>query len=70
MTPLTRTLGLLLVILTSPARGEGQPVVADTAPLEFHGFRAGARLDELQAMVRRGMEQRLLAIRRAPRKRR
>ena len=53
MTPLTRTLGLLLVILTSPARGEGQPVVADTAPLEFHGFRAGARLDELQASVLR-----------------
>jgi hypothetical protein len=23
----------------------------DTAPLEFHGFRAGARLDELQALV-------------------
>jgi hypothetical protein len=43
------TLALLVSLVTaSPARH----IPADTAPLEFHGFRAGARLDELQALVR------------------
>ena len=43
------TLGLLLSLVAAPPVPH---VSADTAPLEFHGFRAGARLDELQALVR------------------
>jgi hypothetical protein len=46
-------LGLLLPILASTASAHPLPAPGDTAPLEFHGFRAGARLDELQALVHR-----------------
>jgi hypothetical protein len=53
MTPLVRALAILLVILARPVRAEGPPSFPDSAQLEFHGFRAGARLDELQATVRR-----------------
>jgi hypothetical protein len=48
-----RALGTLCVVVTCSVRAQGQPIVPDSAPLEFHGFRAGARLDELQATVKR-----------------
>jgi hypothetical protein len=55
MAPPARSL-LLLALLTSvvlPGRAAAvQPVARDTAALEFHGFRAGAHLAELQAIVR------------------
>ena len=53
MTPLTRTLGLLLLVTAFPAHGKAQPVDPDSAALEFRGFRAGARLAELQTVVQR-----------------
>jgi hypothetical protein len=52
MTPLARCLGLLLTCLV-PSLAAAQPGQADTSALEFHGFRPGARLDELQALVTR-----------------
>ena len=52
MTPFPRALALLLCFAAlRPAAGTAQP--PDTTALEFQGFRAGARLDELQALVRR-----------------
>jgi len=50
MTSPVRELTLLLLLATRPA--SAFPVPGDTMPLEFHGFRAGARLDEVQARVR------------------
>lgn len=48
-------LTLALLALPHPASAAAGPLVtlADTAALQFHGFRAGARLDELDALVRR-----------------
>jgi len=43
---------LLSLLLGPPRLSHAVPAPADTAPLEFHGFRAGARLDEIQALVR------------------
>lgn len=43
---------LLSLLLGAPRLAHAIPALPDTAPLEFHGFRAGARLDELQALVR------------------
>lgn len=40
---------LLLLVAALPASAELMP--ADTAPLEFHGFRAGASLAELQTLL-------------------
>jgi hypothetical protein len=40
---------LLLLAAARPARAE--LMAADTAPLEFHGFRAGATLAELQTLL-------------------
>ena len=40
---------LLLLAAARPARAE--PMPADTAPLEFHGFRAGATLAELETLL-------------------
>ena len=52
MTPFLRLLRFpLVILLVLPASGTAQP--ADTSALEFHGFRAGARLDEIQTLVRR-----------------
>jgi hypothetical protein len=51
MTPFTRVLGLQVFLLLVPALGAAQP--ADSSALQFHGFRAGARLDEIQTLVRR-----------------
>jgi hypothetical protein len=53
MTSSARVLALLLPLLASAASAHPLPISGDTAPLEFHGFRAGARLDELQALVQR-----------------
>ncbi|HET6580100.1 MAG TPA: hypothetical protein VFG66_17395 [Gemmatimonadales bacterium] len=55
MAPPARSLVLvtLLASLVLPGgAAAAQPVAGDTAALEFHGFRAGAHLAELQAMVR------------------
>jgi hypothetical protein len=53
MTSHSRTLALALLLAAAAAPAGAEPTTpADTAPLEFHGFRAGARLDELQALVR------------------
>jgi hypothetical protein len=54
MTSSTRTLALVLVLVLAAAAAPAgaQPTAPDTAPLEFHGFRAGARLAELQALIR------------------
>ncbi|HUR93985.1 MAG TPA: hypothetical protein VMY76_05350 [Gemmatimonadales bacterium] len=51
MTPLALALAVVLATTTSPA--VGQPAPSDSAPLEFHGFRAGAHLQELQTLLRR-----------------
>lgn len=48
----TRTLALVLLLAAAAEPARAEPMPPDTAPLEFHGFRAGARLDELQALVR------------------
>jgi hypothetical protein len=42
-------LPLFLLAAAPPAHAE--PMPADTAPLEFHGFRAGATLAELQTLL-------------------
>lgn len=48
----THTLALALLFAALAAPAGAQPTAPDTAALEFHGFRAGARLEELQALVR------------------
>lgn len=52
---------LALLVLLSPFAQPAVPAFAappaapqDTSALQFHGFRAGARLEELDALVRRG----------------
>jgi len=52
MTPPTGALALLFSLFTTRPVLQPFQVAADTAPLEFHGFRAGARLDHLQMLVR------------------
>ena len=52
MTSSMRTLALVMLVAAVAAPAGAEPAAPDTAPLEFHGFRAGARLDELQALVR------------------
>jgi hypothetical protein len=44
---------LVLALPVSPASGAGVSISQDTTALQFHGFRAGARLDELERRVRR-----------------
>ena len=50
MTLIRPPLGLALLVVPRPAPSQPD-TTADTAALEFRGFRAGARLDELQALV-------------------
>lgn len=51
---LTPARALVLVCLLLPAAGSAHATTEpDTTALQFLGFRAGARLDELQAQVRR-----------------
>ena len=45
-------LALSLLAVTTPISATG-PTAPDTAALQFHGFRAGARLDEIDARLRR-----------------
>jgi hypothetical protein len=55
MASLARSLALVafLTALAHPSRAAAAPVpAADTAALEFHGFRAGAHLAELQRLLR------------------
>ncbi|HEX6616596.1 MAG TPA: hypothetical protein VF046_09840 [Gemmatimonadales bacterium] len=55
MTPRTHALAVVVALGLVPAavRAESAPgVEADTAALEFHGFRAGASVAELQRLVR------------------
>jgi hypothetical protein len=51
MTSTAGTLALVLLYAVGSAPADAKPTAPDTAPLEFHGFRAGARLDELHALV-------------------
>ena len=44
---------LALLLLAVPASASTRPAAQDTSALQFHGFRAGARLDELDGLVRR-----------------
>ncbi len=41
----------LLAATAGSSYAQPTPTPADTTPLEFHGFRAGARLGELQALL-------------------
>jgi hypothetical protein len=54
MIPDFRAFSLVAALLATPAPAASLPdVPPDTAALEFHCFRAGARLDELDALVTR-----------------
>jgi hypothetical protein len=46
-------LSLVLAVLPSSASAISAAVVQDTSALRFHGFRAGAQLDELHRVIRR-----------------
>jgi hypothetical protein len=46
-------LALALLWLAASASASAGPTAQDTSALEFHGFRAGARLDELDGLIRR-----------------
>jgi len=50
---------LLLALTLSGPAAHAQTARADTPALQFRGFRAGARLDELAAVVRRSQAARL-----------
>ncbi len=51
MAPACRLAAALLLLTATVARAHAVPLAADTAALEFHGFRAGATLAELQATL-------------------
>lgn len=51
MTPVVSSL-LILVLLGSARPAFGASLAADTTALEFQGFRAGARLTEIDSLVR------------------
>jgi len=55
MTHPLRVLALALALLWpgTPATASTGPAAQDTSALRFHGFRAGARLDELDSLIRR-----------------
>lgn len=44
---------LALLSLADPASASPTSTAQDTSALQFHGFRAGARLDELDGLIRR-----------------
>jgi hypothetical protein len=46
-------LALTLLLPAASASGSTSPTAQDTSALQFHGFRAGARLDELDGLIRR-----------------
>lgn len=51
MTTLVRALALA-VLLAAPSSAHATPAASDTTALQFHGFRAGARLDEIEGVLR------------------
>jgi hypothetical protein len=51
MSSILRAVCLLLFLLAVARPAPAELVPADTAPLEFHGFRAGATLVELQTLL-------------------
>jgi hypothetical protein len=51
MRTLVRALALA-VLLGPPSAARAAPVASDTTALQFHGVRAGARLDEIEAVLR------------------
>jgi len=53
MTSAAGTLALVFLFAVGSAPAGAEHTAPDTSPLEFHGFRAGARLDELHALVGR-----------------
>jgi len=55
MTHPLRAPALALALLSIAASASASPTAAaqDTSALQFHGFRAGARLDELDGLIRR-----------------
>jgi len=46
-------LALALLAVAASASASAGPTAQDTSALQFHGFRAGARLDELDDLIRR-----------------
>jgi hypothetical protein len=55
MTHPLRVPGLVLALLSvaTSVSASPNPAAQDTSALQFHGFRAGARLDELDGLIRR-----------------
>ena len=51
MSSIVRAVCPLLLLLAVPRPAPAELAPADTAPLEFHGFRAGATLAELQTLL-------------------
>lgn len=51
MLPLLRALAAVVLLLGPGRSARAQPMPADTTPLEFQGFRAGATLTELQSTL-------------------
>jgi hypothetical protein len=51
MTSAAGMLALVLLFAVGSAPASVEPTAPDTSPLEFHGFRAGARLEELHALL-------------------
>jgi hypothetical protein len=50
---LAPALALALLTLATSASASTSPTAQDTSALQFHGFRAGARLDEPDGLIRR-----------------
>lgn len=51
MSSVLRAIGPILLLLAAARPASADFMPADTAPLEFHGFRAGATLAELQTLL-------------------
>ena len=51
MSSVLRAICLMLLLLAAARPASAELMPADTAPLEFHGFRAGATLAELQTLL-------------------
>jgi hypothetical protein len=53
MTPPVRAGALILCLLSLAGPAQGSTAVPDTTALEFYGFRAGARIEEMNALLHR-----------------
>jgi hypothetical protein len=51
MSSVLRAIGPILLLLAAARPASADLMPADTAPLEFHGFRAGATIAELQTLL-------------------